>query len=241
MKAKALLLVGGLALLVAVLPAPAKNPDAPNQNFHGPQLCTGDEPLAPEVAAHVLYMREEEKLARDVYIAMEEAWEMQIFTNIIASEQRHMDAVLALIDCYGLTDPVVDDTPGVFANPVFTDLYNTLVTAGAASPLAALMVGALIEELDIVDLRVALAESDNADVDRVFENLLCGSENHLRSFAAQIEKADATYVAVYLTQEEFDAIAASPRVPCGVGPATPAPNQDQVRTQTRLMRPEITP
>ncbi|HRX85879.1 MAG TPA: DUF2202 domain-containing protein, partial [Phycisphaerae bacterium] len=187
------------------------------------------------------------KLARDVYIAMEEAWEMQIFTNIAQSEQRHMDSVLTLITCYGLTDPVVDDTPGVFTDPTLAALYTTLVTSGLNSRLEALMVGALIEELDISDLQAALAQSDNADVDRVFENLLCGSENHLRSFATQLAMLDATYTAQYLTQEEFDAIAASPRVPCGLNQNGPQLHGDRdrihdqihLRDQLRTGRPEL--
>jgi len=237
MNVRNVILAAGAALLLAAFPAMAKNPDAPNQGSNGPQVCVGQDPLAPEVAADVLYMREEEKLARDVYIAMEEAWEMQIFTNIIQAEQRHMDAILVLINCYDLVDPVVDDTPGVFTNPTLAGLYATLVAAGLTSPLDALMVGALIEEQDIVDLRAALATSDNVDVDRVFANLMCASENHLRSFASQIEQAGATYVAQFLTQTEFEAIADSPRVPCGVGPVDQVPRREQLMVQNQFQRP----
>lgn len=236
MRMQTLFILSAAVVLAAVFPAVAKNDDAPHLGTNG---CIGQDPLTPETAADVVYMREEEKLARDVYIALEEAWDMQIFTNIAQSEQRHMDAILTLIDCYGLVDPVVDDTPGAFTDASLAALYTTLVAAGSESPLEALKVGALIEELDIVDLRAALAGTDNVDVTRVFENLLCGSENHLRSFAAQLAAVDAAYTAQYLSQEEFDAIAASPRVPCGPGQA-PGPKvpvdrgtHDRVQIQTR--------
>ncbi|MCB9849310.1 MAG: DUF2202 domain-containing protein [Phycisphaerales bacterium] len=168
--------------------------------------CTEDGPLSAEVAHDVLHMREEEKLARDVYLTLYDVWGLQIFNNISASEQRHMDAVLDLIVCYELIDPVVDDTVGVFTDPVFAALYVSLVDMGTNSVMSALQVGALIEELDIADLQIALVQSDNPDVTLVFENLLQGSENHLRAFDKQITRAGGVYVPQYLTQEEYDAI-----------------------------------
>ena len=42
------------------------------------------------------YMREEEKVARDVYLYLNEKWNVRIFKNIAASEQTHMDAIKAV-------------------------------------------------------------------------------------------------------------------------------------------------
>ncbi len=53
----------------------------------------------------ILYMREEEKLARDVYLKLYEMWKLPIFKNIAESEQIRMDLVKALIIKYNLTDP----------------------------------------------------------------------------------------------------------------------------------------
>ena len=89
--------------------------------------CTAGAVLTEHEEEHVVYMREEEKLARDVYLAMYDLWGMRIFSNISESEQRHMDALERLIECYDLEDPVTDDTPGQFTNPVFTQLYEGLV------------------------------------------------------------------------------------------------------------------
>ena len=61
--------------------------------------------LSAEEAEGILYMREEEKLARDVYLTLHEKWEMPIFQNISSSEQTHTDAVKTLIDRYELDDP----------------------------------------------------------------------------------------------------------------------------------------
>lgn len=140
---------------------------------------------------HILYMREEEKLARDVYLTLYELWDAEIFANISESEQRHMDAVKNLITRYGLVDPVVDDAVGMFTNPDFVSLYDELVMAGETSLEEALKVGVRIEDLDIADLELALQENSMRAVQRVFQNLLNGSYNHLSAFERNIA-ADGT-------------------------------------------------
>jgi hypothetical protein len=155
-------------------------------------------------------MREEEKLARDVYLTFDTMWDVDVFANIAAAEQKHMDAMLNLIDCYGVADPVTDDTVGMFTDPAFTQLYTTLVANGALSELDALMVGALIEEMDIVDLQDTIANTAQPNIIRTYENLLRGSRNHLRAFDKLITLAGAVYVPQYLTQAEYDAIVNSP-------------------------------
>lgn len=49
-------------------------------------------------------MREEEKLARDVYLTFGEKWGLTLFTNIAKSEQTHTDAVKTLLDRYEIKD-----------------------------------------------------------------------------------------------------------------------------------------
>ncbi len=162
-------------------------------------------------AAGILKMREEEKLARDVYITLNEQWNLSIFANISNSEQRHMDAVKALIDKYGMEDPVVDDTVGVFQDPKMQALYNQLTAAGSESADKALWVGATIEDLDIFDLNELIKATDNEDILTVYQNLSKGSRNHLRAFGSQLIAIGQPYEAQYLTQEEVDAIINSDR------------------------------
>lgn len=169
-----------------------------------------NEPLNEQEQQDVVFMREEEKLARDVYKAMFNQWGVRIFNQISESEQRHMDFMKVLIVRYDLDDPIVDDKEGVFTNPLFTELYEQLVADGKVSWVEALKVGALIEELDIVDLRNAIDRTDHKDVIMVYENLMRGSRNHLRAFASHLKLAGESYEAQYLTQEEFDEIANAP-------------------------------
>lgn len=156
-------------------------------------------------AVYLTFMREEEKLARDVYFVMSDKWNVQIFSNISVSEQRHMDAVLNLLNKYGLPDPILDE--GEFVNEELQSLYDQLVVAGSVSLLDALKVGALIEEVDIEDLRDAIAETTNSDLVRVYTNLLNASYSHLRAFSGQIVVITGeSYQAQHLSQSVVDSI-----------------------------------
>lgn len=162
--------------------------------------------LSAEEAAALAYMREEEKLAHDVYVKLYEVWGLPIFQNISQSEQTHTDSVKVLLDRYGLTDPATG-TMGVFTHPDLQTLYNDLVAQGSESLSAALKVGAAIEEIDILDLQTRLAQTDQADIQQVYTNLLAGSENHLRAFTTTLKnQTGEIYQAQYMSSAAYQAI-----------------------------------
>jgi hypothetical protein len=168
------------------------------------------ESLSNQEAKGLLHMLEEEKLARDVYLTLFEEWGHRLFRNIARSENRHMNAVRVMIQKYGLVDPVLDDTVGIFTDPEMQRLYNELTFQARASLQAAFEVGAIIEDLDIYDLRKYLKKADNQDVRVLFQNLQKGSRNHMRAFVRQMERYNLTYQARYLSPEELEAILGSP-------------------------------
>ena len=158
----------------------------------------------------LLLMREEEKLARDVYTTLYEKWNLRAFESIgQGSETTHMDAMKTLLDRYGLEDPVGEDIPGVFQNEELQKVYDELVEKGSQSIEDAVLVGAYIEDLDIYDLQRLIEETDNDDIKIVYQNLLKGSRNHLRAFDRQLQRYNISYQAQFLTQEEYDRIASS--------------------------------
>ena len=164
---------------------------------------------ADEVDA-IMLMREEEKLAQDVYSTLGDIWGLRIFENIAASETTHTGAVAMLIDRYDLEDPAAGNDIGEFTDPDFKVLYDDLVERGSESLVEALAVGAFIEDLDIVDLERLLEVVDTPAVTSVFESLLKASRNHLRSFTSQLESRGTTYSPEFLTQAEYDAIISTP-------------------------------
>jgi hypothetical protein len=160
-------------------------------------------------------MREEEKLAHDVYVAMYARWRAKVFSNIARSETQHTEAVLARLVAYGIDDPAAGLAAGEFENPDLQALYDRLVATGKQSLVAAFGVGALIEETDIHDIRVKMAQTDEPDVLRVYQNLLCGSYSHLQTFARQLSQRGVTYAAQVISQAEWDAIVAGTAVCTG--------------------------
>jgi len=123
----------------------------------------------------IAFMREEEKLAHDVYTVLYEIWGLNVFSNIARSEQTHTEAVLSLIGDFGMVDPVGENEVGVFTNATLQELYDELIESGSKSLLDAVKVGLLIEEIDIKDLEELLEGDIDSRTATVYENLLRGS------------------------------------------------------------------
>lgn len=198
----------GLLVVSLVLPAAAfaGKRERANRRCSLPDLLADlpTQSLSTAEGQDILFSREEEKLARDVYISLYEKWELTIFRKIKRAENIHMKAVLRLINRYdALDDPIGDNAVGVFAGDGLEDLYKNFVALGSSSEVAALEVGARIEEMDIRDLQVQLARTDNADIQIVYQNLLKGSRNHLRAFVGQLEARDVTFEPEYLSTGDY--------------------------------------
>lgn len=160
--------------------------------------------LTDEEIEGIAFMREEEKLARDVYLQLAQLWGLNIFGNIARSEDTHMGAVLTLIEMAALNDPAEGLGQGEFLNQDLQQLYGGLISRGGQSLSEALLVGAAIEEIDILDLQMYLAETDDASIREVYQNLLKGSINHLNSFVRTYERQTGEeYQPQFLTDEAF--------------------------------------
>ncbi len=167
-------------------------------------------PLSAQEVEDLTFNREEEKVARDVYMTLYDTWNFAVFDNIARSEQSHMDSILDLQNQYNIEDPVPADTIGVYNNTALSELYLTLVADGQASLIDALEVGAFIEEFDILDLITFIGNSDHADVIATYERLLMGSRNHLRAFVGALADEGVTYVPLLLEEADYQAIITTP-------------------------------
>ena len=192
---------------------------------------TGGTVLDYNEQTHLAFMREEEKLARDVYIKLGDMYpEHPIFGKIDDSEQQHTDAVKAMLQKYGLQDPSTNDNVGVYTGEdygwYFNEKFEELVARASISELEALYVGAFIEELDMIDIQqcpkiivetnngindvsaCGRVYTDNADIDRLYASLLNGSDSHLEGYVKNIEKyiGKGNYQAQVLPQQEVDEI-----------------------------------
>ncbi len=158
---------------------------------------------------HLLFIREEEKLARDVYRVLSEKWGNPVFAKIAESEQAHMDAMAKLLAFYGIDDPVPNDEIGVFNDPNIGALFTWLSGLGSQSERDALLVGGYIEEYDILDIWKAYQETDEERIQRVYQNLYEGSYNHLHAFVYNFQLLTGeTYTAQLLEKAQYDLVMA---------------------------------
>ena len=168
-----------------------------------------DTDLSSQESASLTFIREEEKLARDVYSVVENL--DPSFVNVGASEQTHMDAVLTLLERYGLPDPAAGKPKGEFADPALQTIYNELTRRGVVSQIAALQVGVEIEELDIRDIEKAKERITQGDILSTYDSLLKGSRNHLRTFYGKLQASGGDYTPQYVDATTFAAIVGSAR------------------------------
>lgn len=151
------------------------------------------------------YMMEEEKLAYDVYVTLFDIYGTPIFNTISKSEETHITAVNLLLAKYNIINTASTEV-GVYNIEHIQELYDALVAKGSLSLTDALTVGAIIEDVDIYDLETYLENTENEDIESVFNFLNCGSRNHLRGFMGQLLLQGADYTPQYITQERFDEI-----------------------------------
>jgi hypothetical protein len=188
-----------------------------NSSFSSPALGVSLAALPIEALSVVekeslAFMREEEKLAHDVYAQLDLRWSAntRVFGNIAKSETTHAEAVRQLLLRYGLADPAATTAAGTFQNTVLQGLYTQLTATGAISLVDAWKVGAAIEEIDMVDINKALPGIDNQDIVLVYQSLLKGSRNHLRSFVSNLAILGVVYVPQYMPLADYQAIVSTP-------------------------------
>ena len=187
------------------------------QNMHSGNSMQEQIASLPKEAINIeernglVLMREEEKMAHDVYSFLYDKWNIMIFNNIASSEQTHTDAVLELLDKYDIDDPASGKNIGVYNDTSLQRMYNQLLINGNYSLLSALTVGATIEDLDIYDLEKLILKADNQDIAFVYNNLLKASRNHMRAFYSQIVNNGGTYRAKYISQQQLEDIVNSPK------------------------------
>jgi hypothetical protein len=155
----------GIAVVAAALPAQAATPT-----------------ISASTKAQLLYLVEEEKMARDVYAALEAFSISPKFANISGAEQTHMNLVSALLITYGIKNPTTGKAAGVFTNKSVASLYKTLVTKGKKSAIDALQVGILVEEKNLATIATLSKTAKKTDIKTTLALLKSGSENHLAAF-----------------------------------------------------------
>lgn len=190
-------------LLVSIVLLSACDKDDDNQT---------SAPLSDPDKSGLLFMLEEEKMARDVYIYLFDTWGLTQFENINESEASHVNAVASTLDKFNVPYTILVE--GTYNNSELQDLYFTLIEQGEVSAVEALKVGATIEDLDIVDLQQFMDATSNPKILKLYERLQCGSRNHLRSFVNGLENAGSSYQPQYLSEDAYNQIISGQNESC---------------------------
>jgi hypothetical protein len=151
------------------------------------------------------YLKEEEKLARDVYLYSYDLYGLNIFKNISNSEQMHMNSVTEILIKYQIEDLSFEER-GKFSNVFLQQLYDDLTNLADKSLTDALVAGATIEDLDINDLDEFIFNNTYEDIEDMYELLSCGSRNHLRAYIGSLNNFNFTYKPQFISVEEFESI-----------------------------------
>ena len=208
--------MGGLALAAGAWTAVA-----------APSVPTDTTMISTQVKADLAFSRDEERMVRDLYAAIAAQYENAIpFSTITTSEQRHYDSVGVLLTRYGVTDPATGKAAGVYANADIQKLYDSLLAQSKVSLTEAYKVGVAVETRDIADVKDAINTATQADIDRVYTNLLSGSQMHLQAFTDATNGLVSTHVAdgtqgnVNRTNSPRATTGTTPGVGTGVGYGT---------------------
>jgi hypothetical protein len=169
--------------------------------------------LTDQEKTDLLFLREEEKLARDVYLYAFDKYNFEVFQQIAGSEQVHMDEVKVLLDKYELEDPASVDK-GVFNDAILQNLYNQLIAMTDTSLVGGLTAGMIIEDMDMADIGNFEANTTITDILDVHEFLKCTSRNHMRYFYMDLTKNGGTYSPQYISQTDYDEIVNSQLFMC---------------------------
>lgn len=181
-------------------------------NFKSPKTAIN---ISDEEKKDLIFLREEEKLAHDVYSYSLKKYDAIIFSNISQSESNHMSQVLNLLDKYQIEDPAKSHAEGIFTNQILQKLYQQFISKSDSGIVQALEVGAMIEDLDLHDIETFHLHTNKPDIKSVYDRLSCGSRNHLRSFVRNLNDYNKTYAPHYILTEEYNTIIQSKNTPCG--------------------------
>jgi hypothetical protein len=153
--------------------------------------------LSDEQKYSLAYMWNEEKLAKDIYLALNTLTAHSTLYNIATrSETQHESAVEQLIQNYDINITNLSDytvnyseeelrafAQGEFAIEKVQSLYDILYAKGSQSLQDALEVGCMVEVTDINDLDEYIeVAGDKEDLVTVFTNLRSGSYEHYWAF-----------------------------------------------------------
>ena len=174
----------------------------PDQVDLGRATNTNAPPTDAEKAS-LIYAREEQKVARDLYQQLGEKWLSPVLASNAQAEQKHFDAVKTLLDRFGMTDPA-RPAAGQFTDPVLQKMYASLLERGGRSLVEAFNAAAYMEEAEIGDTGKFVEYANRLDIIRGLGTVYAEDRSHLRAYVAELKKLGVDYQPQLLSRSDFD-------------------------------------
>jgi len=162
--------------------------------------------LTADEIEFIYAVREDEKVARDLYFSFFGTFGLKPFENIGKAEDNHIKATEKLFDYYEIDYPALSEN-GKFENAIRQKLFDSLLLKGTPE-LEAFKVMAMLEESNIVEYGEVLKTIANPNIKIVIENLARASANHFKAAIRQITALGGTYTPALMTQEQYRAVIA---------------------------------
>ena len=163
--------------------------------------------LTADEIEFIYAVREDEKVARDLYFSFFGTFGLKPFENIGKAEDNHIKATEKLFDYYEIDYPALSEN-GKFENAIRQKLFDSLLLKGTPE-LEAFKVMAMLEESNIVEYGEVLKTIANPNIKIVIENLARASANHFKAAIRQITALGGTYTPAIMTQEQYEAVIAT--------------------------------
>lgn len=175
-----------------------------------PGKSTAPVTLSEAARAALQFQLDEERMAGELYLALEAKHAAQPFRDIPRAEARHRALLENLAARAGLKTPAAPE-PGRFAPAAIQSRHDTLLARGQASLVEALKVGAFVEEQNIADLRALAVTTDEPEFKAALAALERGSQHHLQAFVRQLRVQGVEYQAQVLPPDEVTRLTAAGR------------------------------
>lgn len=175
----------------------------PEGTFEGSYTDIGLGGLDVAEVNDLLSTREQVKLTEDVSTVMYEKWGLQVFDAVVSDSQKQGKSLQSLISSYGLEDPYIAEQ-GNYTNENLEVLYKGLIEQGLRSQEDALLVGALLKELNVSHSWQSEHTTDDARLMRQYKRLYQDAYDHLNEFVYTYQKLSGkSYTNQYLGDSQF--------------------------------------
>ncbi len=164
--------------------------------------------ITPAEAGYLQFLREEEKVAHNVYEVLYAIWNEPSFLEIMSEEAEHMEVLKHLLKQKDIPDPLegIETDNGIFTRPALKKMFEDLTAQGARSVTEAYKVAAIFEETDIRDLTNRFNATQDPDVREVYDELIHASEHHLRTCVQNLKRLGYAYPPTVLPREDYERI-----------------------------------